>query len=150
MPREGLDERRDKMENSVKKAIIVMLAGNHTIANIMSATGEKPAAIRKVAKEAGIEITRHPQKVTDEMRSNVVRMHESGWTTANIVSDTKLGYSTVNRIIKESKTVQTEKTQHEKQLQLPIPVCNEIKEIPLEALRMIRDALDIIIEARLT
>ena len=126
-----------------------MLAGNQTIANIMSATGEKPAAIRKVAKEAGIEITRHPQKVTDEMRNNVIRLHESGWTTANIVSDTKLGYSTVNRIIKESKTVQTEKA-YEQQLQLPIPVCNEIKEIPLEALRMIRDALDIIIEARLT
>lgn len=138
------------MENSVKKEIIIMLAKNMTIADIISATGEQPATIRKVAKEVGIKIARHPQKVTDEMRSNVVNMRERGLETSEIVSKTKLGYSTVNRIIKESKSECIEKPQHQQQLQLPIPICNELKEIPLEALRMIRDALDIIIEARLS
>ena len=65
--------------------------------------------------------------------------------------------STVRRFIREAKIItfpNTEKhpeneseqpEQHERQLQLPI--CNEIKEVPIEALRRIRDAIDMIIEA---
>ena len=77
-------------------------------------------------------------------------LHQDGKNTCSITFETGVSLSTVRKIIRESKSEIVEKPQPEQQVQLPLPICNEIKEIPLEALRMIRDALDIMIEARLS
>lgn len=136
--------------DTIKKKIIVMAAKEAEVSEIMKATGQNAATISKICSDAGIRIVRHPKKLTDEKRRQVMALHQDGKNTCSITFETGVSLSTVRKIIRESKSEIVEKPQPEQQVQLPLPICNEIKEIPLEALRMIRDALDIMIEARLS
>ena len=136
--------------DTIKKKIIVMAAKEAEVSEIMKATGQNAATISKICSDAGIRIVRHPKKLTDEKRRQVMALHQDGKNTCSITFETGVSLSTVRKIIRESKSDIVENHQPEQQVQLPLPICNEIKEIPLEALRMIRDALDIMIEARMS
>lgn len=149
---------RKNIPDTLRKKIIVMAAKEETVAEIMRATGQTAPTISKVCKDAGITISRKPEKPTEEKRNLVLDLHSKGYTPTEITCETGIPVSTVRRLIREAKIItfpNAEKhpaeeaeqpEQHERQLRLPI--CNEIKEVPIEALRMIRDAIDMIIEAR--
>lgn len=148
---------RKNIPDTLRKKIIVMAAKEETVAEIMRATGQTAPTISKVCKDAGITISRKPEKPTEEKRNLVLDLHSKGYSPTEITCETGIPVSTVRRFIREAKIItfpNTEKhpekeseqpEQHERQLQLPI--CNEIKEVPIEALRRIRDAIDMIIEA---
>lgn len=131
--------------DTIKKKIIVMAAKEEEVAEIMKATGQTAATISKICSDAGIRIVRHPKKLTDEKRRQVMALHQNGETTCSITFETGISLSTVRKIIRESKSDIVEKPQPEQQLQLPL--CSDAKDKEVEALCMIRDALTMLIEA---
>ena len=133
--------------DTIKKKIIVMAAKEAEVSEIMKATGQNAATISKICSDAGIRIVRHPKKLTDEKRRQVMALHQNGETTCSITFETGVSLSTVRKIIRESKSEIVEKPQPEQQLQLPL--CSDAKDKEFEALCMIRDALTMLIEARM-
>ena len=133
--------------DTIKKKIIVMAAKEAEVAEIMKATGQTAATISKICSDAGIRIVRHPKKLTDEKRRQVMALHQDGKNTCSITLETGVSLSTVRKIIRESKAECIEKPQPEQQLQLPL--CSDAKDKEFEALCMIRDALTMLIEARM-
>ena len=133
--------------DTIKKKIIVMAAKEAEVAEIMKATGQSAATISKICSDAGIRIVRHPKKLTDEKRRQVMALHQDGKNTCSITFETGVSLSTVRKIIRESKAECIEKPQPEQQLQLPL--CSDAKDKEFEALCMIRDALTMLIEARM-
>ena len=136
------------MNDKERKKVIVLAANGKTIAAIMGETGLKEAEIRKICKDVNIRIERHCKPVKDADKKQILELWAEGYSTSFIVRTTGFGRSTINRYIAENKKRCDHEENTEQQMQLPL--CNEIKEIPLEAMRMIRDALDIMIEARLS
>ena len=143
---------RKNIPDTLRKKIIVMAAKEETVAEIMRATGQTAPTISKVCKDAGITISRKPEKPTEEKRSAVLDLHSKGYTPTEITCETGIPVSTVRRLIREAKIITFPNAEkhpaEEVEQQLQLPICNEIKEVPIEALRMLRDALDMIIEAR--
>ena len=133
--------------DTIKKKIIVMAAKEAEVSEIMKATGQNAATISKICSDAGIRIVRHPKKLTDEKRRQVMALHQDGKNTCSITFETGVSLSTVRKIIRESKSEIVEKPQPEQQLQLPL--CSDAKDKEFEALCMIRDALTMLIEARM-
>ena len=133
--------------DTIKKKIIVMAAKEAEVSEIMKATGQNAATISKICSDAGIRIVRHPKKLTDEKRRQVMALHQDGKNTCSITFETGVSLSTVRKIIRESKAECIEKPQPEQQLQLPL--CSDAKDKEFEALCMIRDALTMLIEARM-
>lgn len=140
---------KKNLPDTVKKKIIVMAAKNETVTEIMKSTGQTAATISKICSDAGIRIVRHPKKLTDEKRIEVIELCKHGLSTFQIAAATGVSLSTVRKILREWKA-EGEKPQQEQQLQLPL--CSDAKEKELkefEALCMIRDAINILIEARM-
>lgn len=104
---------------------------------------------RKVLKEFGLKAPRSYTKITSEIREEAKALHESGMTYRNIAIKLGVGYSTVKHICAEDQqptfdNVQAETQKEEQQMELPISQGDDLSLIA--ALRMIRDALDMIIE----
>lgn len=139
------------LPDTIRKKIIVMAAGGSTTAEIMQATGQTAPTISKVCKDVDIIITRKQEKTTEEKCNAVLDLHSKGYTPTEITCETGIPVSSVRTIIRNAKIItfpNAEKhPEEEVEQQLQIPICNEIKEVPIEALRRLRDAIDMIIEA---
>ena len=105
--------------------------------------------VRKVLKEFGLKAPRSYTKITPEIRDEAKALHESGMPYRSIAIKLGVGFSTVKHICAEDKkpifdNAQLETQKEEQQMELPISQGDDLSLIA--ALRMIRDALDMIIE----
>lgn len=139
------------LPDTIRKKIIVMAAGGSTTAEIMHATGQTAPTISKVCKDVNIRITRKQEKPTEEKRNAVLDLHSKGYTPTEITCETLIPVSSVRTIIRNAKIITFPNAEkhpaEEVEQQFQLPICNEIKEVPIEALRRLRDAIDMIIEA---
>lgn len=115
-------------------------SGIHKMIDLVTKTGKNDATIRDVLKKYGRKVSRTHTRITDEHIRKAKELRMQGASYTEIAVSLHIGISTVKRILDR------EAPRSENQYKLPI--CNEIKAIPIEALRMLRDALDMIIEAR--
>lgn len=144
---------RKNIPDTLRKKIIVMAAKEETVAEIMRATGQTAPTISKVCKDAGIMISRKPEKPTEEKRSAVLDLHSKGYTPTEITCDTGIPVSTVRRLIREAKIItfpNAEKhpaEEAEQPVQLTLDVTESATEKQYEALLMIREAINMLIEA---
>lgn len=146
---------RKNIPDTIRKKIIVMAAADKTTAEIMKATGQTAPTISKVCKDAGIRITRKQEKPTDEKRNAVLDLHSKGYTPTEITCETGIPVSTVRRFIREAKIITfrntTEKPaavqEPEQPVQLTLDVTESTKDKQYEALLMIREAINMLIEA---
>lgn len=105
--------------------------------------------VRRVLKEYGLKVPHSYTKITTEIREEAIALNKSGMSYRSIAGKLGIGVSTVRDICAGYKKqilddTCLEKSAEEQQMELPIP--NEINVVPIEALRMIRDALNMIIE----
>ena len=144
---------RKNIPDTLRKKIIVMAAKEETVAEIMRATGQTAPTISKVCKAAGITISRKPEKPTEEKRSAVLDLHSKGYTPTEITCETGIPVSTVRRFIREAKIItfpNAEKhpaEEAEQPVQLTLDVTESATEKQYEALLMIREAINMLIEA---
>ena len=120
------------------------------------ATGQTAPTISKVCKDAGIRITRKQEKPTDEKRNAVLDLHSKGYTTTEITCETGIPVSSVRTIIRNAKIITFRNVEsHEEAAQeteQPIQLTLEAESSTdkvLEALCLIRDAVTMLIEARM-
>lgn len=126
-------------------------SGITNMIDIVSKTGRSDDSIRKVLGKYGLSVSRKYTKITPEMRTAAKQMRSTGASYKDIAVQLHIGCSTVKRLLNDDATgyqqpeppVQPEPPEHPVQL----PLCRELKEIPIEALRMMRDALSMMIEA---
>ena len=142
------------LPDTIRKKIIVMAAGGSTTAEIMHATGQTDATISKVCKDVNIRITRKQEKPTDEKRSVVLDLHSKGYTPTEITCETGIPVSTVRRFIREAKIITFRNNEDpaavqepEQPVQLTLDVTDSAKDKQYEALLMIREAINMLIEA---
>ena len=108
--------------------------------------------VRRTLKKYGCRVIRTYTKITPYIVSKAKQLRAEGKTYREIAVALNVGCSTVKRLVQDEDEHDTQKIdnqqpqQSEQQMQLPI--CKEIKATPIEALRMLRDALDMIINAR--
>ena len=144
------------LPDTIRKKIIVMAAGGHHVAEIMRATGQTAPTIGKVCKVAGITICRKPEKLTEEKRNLVLDLHSKGYSPTEITCETGIAVSTVRKLIREAKIItfrnveaQEEAAQETEQpIQLTLEAESSTDKV-LEALCLIRDAVTMLIEARM-
>lgn len=142
------------LPDTIRKKIIVMAAGGSTTAEIMQATGQTAPTISKVCKDAGIRITRKQEKPTDEKRNAVLDLHSKGYTPTEITCETGIPVSSVRTIIRNAKIItfrnneEPEAVQEPEQpVQLTLDVTESAKDKQYEALLMMREAINMLIEA---
>ena len=144
---------RKNIPDTIRKKIIVMAAEDKTTAEIMKATGQTAPTISKVCKDAGIRITRKQEKPTEEKRNAVLDLHSKGYTPTEITCETGIPVSTVRRFIREAKIItfpNAEKhpaEEAEQPVQLTLDVTESAKDKQYEALLMMREAINMLIEA---
>ena len=144
---------RKNIPDTLRKKIIVMAAKEETVAEIMRATGQTAPTISKVCKDAGITISRKPKKPTEEKRNLVLDLHSKGYSPTEITCETGIPVSTVRRFIREAKIItfpnaEKHPAEEAKQpVQLTLDVTESAKEKQYEALMMIREAINMLIEA---
>lgn len=144
---------RKNIPGAIRKKIIVMAAEGKTTAEIMKATGQTAPTISKCCMDAGIRITRKQEKPTEEKRNAVLDLHSKGYTPTEITCETGIPVSTVRGFIREAKIItfcNTEKPEvvqePEQPAQLTLNVTESAKEKQYEALLMIREAINMLIE----
>ena len=142
------------LPDTIRKKIIVMAAGGSTIAEIMQATGQTAPTISKACKDVGIRITRKQEKQTEEKHIAVLDLHSKGYTPTEITCETGIPVSTVRTIIRNAKIItfrNNEKPESvqdpERTVQLTLDVTESAKEKQYEALLMMREAINMLIEA---
>lgn len=125
-------------------------SGITNMIDIVSKTGRSDDSIRNVLKKYGLSVSRKYTKITPEMRITAKQMRSTGASYKDIAVQLHIGCSTVKRLLNDDATgyqqpelPQPEPPEHPVQL----PLCRELKEIPIEAMRMMRDALSMMIEA---
>ncbi len=144
---------RKNIPDTLRKKIIVMAAKEETVAEIMRATGQTAPTISKVCKDAGITISRKPEKPTEEKRNLVLDLHSKGYSPTEITCETGIPVSTVRKFIREAKIItfpNAEKhpaEEAEQPVQLTLGVTESAKEKQYEALLMLREAINLLIEA---
>ncbi len=124
-------------------------SGVTNMIDIVTKTGRSDDTIRNVLKKYGLKVSSRYTKITDEHRQKAKELRAKGCSYKEIAVALHVGCSTVKNLVQDErceKPQQPQQDQHERQLQ--IPICNEIKSVPIEALRMLRDAIDMIIEER--
>lgn len=137
---------RKSVPAQVRKQIIVMAAQGGKVSEIMKETGQTDATIRKICADAGIELERHPEKMTDERRAEILKLSESGLSAPQITMQTGVPESTVRKIIRKEKKSEPEQlTGKMIQLELTDTPDNKI----LEALCLMRDCITMLIEAKM-
>ncbi len=145
---------KKNIPDTIRKKIIVMAAGGQPVAEIMRATGQTAPTIGKVCKVAGITICRKPEKLTEEKRNLVLDLHSKGYSPTEITCETGIAVSTVRKLIREAKIItfpNTEKhaaEEAEQPVQLALEAESSTDKV-LEALCLIRDAVTMLIEARM-
>lgn len=124
-------------------------SGITNMIDIVSKTGRSDDSIRKVLGKYGLSVSRKYTKITPEMRIAAKQMRNAGASYKDIAVQLHIGCSTVKRLLNDSTVYQQQKTQQPEPQEHPVqlPLCRELKEIPIEAMRMIRDALSMMIEA---
>lgn len=145
---------RKNIPDTIRKKIIVMAAEDKTTAEIMKATGQTAPTISKVCKDAGIRITRKQEKPTEEKRNAVLDLHSKGYTPTEITCETGIPVSTVRRFIREAKIITFRNNENpaavqepEQPVQLTLDVTESAKDKQYEALLMMREAINMLIEA---
>ena len=99
--------------------------------------------VRRVLKEYGLKVPHSYTRITTEIREEAIALNKSGMSYRSIAGKLGIGVSTVRDICKGYKKKVFDDNQLE---QMKLPISNETKSVPIEALRMIRDALNMIIE----
>ena len=142
------------LPDTIRKKIIVMAAGGSTIAEIMQATGQTAPTISKVCKDVNIRITRKQEKPNEEKRIAVLDLHSKGYTPTEITCETGNPVSSVRTIIRNAKIItfrnneEPEAVQEPEQpVQLTLDVTESAKDKQYEALLMMREAINMLIEA---
>jgi len=144
---------RKNIPDEIRNKIIAMAVEGKTIAEIMRATGQTDPTVRKVCKDFGIPITRKQEKMTEEKRNMVLDLHSKGYTPTEITCETLIPVATVRTYIRKAKIItfpNAEKhpaEESEQPVQLTLDVTERAKEKQYEALLMIRDAINLLIEA---
>ena len=146
---------KKNIPDTIRKKIIVMAAGGHPVAEIMRATGQTAPTISKVCKDAKISISRKREKPTEEKRQKIMEMHSEGFTPTEITWKTGISTSTVRKVITEAKIItfrNVEAQEAERETEQPVQLTLEAESSTdkvLEALCLIRDAVTMLIEARM-
>lgn len=142
------------LPDTIRKKIIVMAAGGSTTAEIMQATGQTAPTISKVCKDVNIRITRKQEKPTEEKRNAVLDLYSKGYTPTEITCETGTPVSTVRQFIRDAKIITFRNTEKpaavqdiEQPVQLTLNVTETAKGKQYEALLMIREAINMLIEA---
>lgn len=120
-------------------------SGVTNMIDIVTKTGRSDDTIRNVLKKYGLKVSSRYTKITEEHRRKAKELRAHGRSYKEIAIALHVGCSTVKSLINDECAEKPQLEQHERHLQ--IPICNEIKAVPIEALRMLRDAIDMIIEA---
>lgn len=144
---------RKNIPDALRKKIIVLAAEGKTVAEIMRETGQTAPTISKVCRDVNIRITRRQEKPTQEKRDTVLDMFSRGYTPKEITCETGIAISTVRTFIRDAKIItfpNAEKHQAEEDeqpVQLTLDVTESAKEKQYEALLMMREAINMLIEA---
>ena len=139
------------LPDTIRKKIIVMAAGGSEVVDIMSSTSQTAATISKVCAEAGIRIARHPKKMTDVKRREIMDNYMTGMSTAENACKTGMSLTAVRNAIRDAKAVKPKRMQEPEQpVQLTLDVTESAKDKQYEALLMMREAINMLIEARLS
>ena len=147
---------KKNIPDTIRKKIIVMAAGGQPVAEIMRATGQTAPTISKVCKDAKISISRKREKPTEEKRQKIMEMHSEGYTPTEITWKTGISTSTVRKVITDAKIItfrnveaHEEAAQETKQpIQFTLEAESSTDKV-LEALCLIRDAVTMLIDARM-
>lgn len=124
-------------------------SGVHTMIDIVTKTGLNDDSIRHVLRKYGLRVKNNYTKITDEHRRKAKELRCKGASYKDIAIALHVGCSTVKRLLQPEICIEKQNAEDQKQeQQMHLPICNEIKMLPIEALRMLRDALDMIIKAR--
>lgn len=143
---------RKNIPDAIRKKIIVMVAEGKTTAEIMKATGQTAPTISKVAKDAGMRITRKQEPRTEEKRNAVLDLHSKGYTPTEITCETGIPVSTVRTYIRKAKIITFQNAEKhpaeesEQPAQMTLNVTESAKEKQYKALLMIREAINMLIE----
>lgn len=143
---------RKNIPDAIRKKIIVMAAEGKTIAEIMKATGQTDPTVRKVCKDFGMRITQKREKMTEEKRNLVLDLYSKGYSPTEITCETGIPDSTVRGYIRKAKIITFPNAEKhpekvfEQPVQLTLDVTESAKEKQYEALLMIRDAINMLIE----
>lgn len=113
--------------------------------DIVTKTGRSDQTIRDVLKKYGHKVSSKYTKITDEHRRKAKELRAQGLSYREIAIALHIGCSTVKSLINDECAEKPQQEQHDRQLQ--IPICNELKAVPIEALLMIREAINMLIEA---
>lgn len=116
-------------------------------------------SVRRVLKKHGLSVSRSYKRarITPEIINRVRELYDSGMHFRDIAVNLSIGSTTARNIVNEYKDKykntpekaeeQICDTNTEQQMQLPL--CSDAKDKEFEALCMIRDALTMLIEARM-
>ncbi len=138
-----------KISYEVKMLILGLYHTGEKMTGICAKAHCSEDTVRRVLKEFGLKVPRSYTKITPEIREEAKALRESGMPYRSIAIRLGVGFSTVKNICAEDKSrpfdnVQAETQKEEQQMELPISQGDDLSLIA--ALRMIRDALDMIIE----
>lgn len=133
----------------VKMLILGLYHSGEKIPGICAKAHCSDDTVRRVLKEFGLKGPRNYTRITPEIREEAKELHKSGMSYGSISIKLGIGRSTVRSICAKGKkpiidNAQAETQKEEQQMELPISQGDDLSLIA--ALRMIRDALDMIIE----
>ena len=138
--------------DTIRKKIIIMAADGKTIAEIMRATGQTDKTISKVCKDAGMKANIKREKPTEEKRNAVLDLYSRGYTVTEITCETLIPSTAVRNYISEAKIITFPNVdkhpaeEYEQPVQLTMDVAESTTDKRREALLMIREAINILIE----
>lgn len=138
-----------KISYEVKMLILGLYHSGEKMTGICAKAHCSDDTVRRVLKEFGLKGPRSYTRITPEIREEAKALYNSGMPYRSIAIKLGIGLSTARNICAEDKkpiydNAQAETQKEEQQMELPISQGDDLSLIA--ALRMIRDALDMIIE----